>query len=483
MRKQVILALAWSTFQSFSTKILSLVLFVVLARILAPTELGVASAVILLLAFLTVISDQGFSDAVVQRQDLISPHFNSLLAISMLVSVMASVVVFGFSEYLAELSGAPESSDLIRASVLFAPVSLLATFQIALRRRVMDYAGLARASVLANIVAASCGVIAAIAGLGSASLVIHFCTIPIVSLIVLWPGTVSALRTGFDFSAVKSVFSFSFFVFISKLIDFFSLRVLDFLVVSKFGVAILGLYSVGSKIYLTVLQLLAFALIDVALSLFSRIKGSASDLSRSYLNFLFFSGITTFPLFCILCIASRDLTLVLFGFQWAESGSVAEALCLLGAIQSIQFFNGPLLLSRGKSWCVLVINIAKVLSAIVALTMFDLSDVSDVAKVYVCSQLLVTPLNFFLTIKYSDVAVRDIFSSAGFSLSLGLVLVFVIGLILGKYFGGANVYWRLSVGIMSFSVIFYGSVFVFYRSRIGEEICNFREFMKNRRLT
>ena len=102
LRKRTVTALIWSACQSWGMKLLALVVFFVLARYLTPAEIGLAQTVILILAFIAIISEQGFQDAIVQRPDLKPEDLNLPFAVSMATAFTASSALVMFSAEIAQ---------------------------------------------------------------------------------------------------------------------------------------------------------------------------------------------------------------------------------------------------------------------------------------------------------------------------------------------------------------------------------------------
>src|SRR5690606_6272695 len=64
-----------------------------------------------------------------------------------------------------------------------------------------------------------------------------------------------------------------------RVMDFVATRLIDLIIVWRFGVAVLGVYAVGSRLYLTLMQMLQGALNDVSLSVLSRVSHDRERMS------------------------------------------------------------------------------------------------------------------------------------------------------------------------------------------------------------
>lgn len=166
LKRRTAVALAWSAMQSWGVKLFALAVFFVLARFLSPAELGLAQSVILILAFVAILSEQGFQDAIVQRKDLSHDDLNLPFAVSMLTAVSASAVLFFFSREIADLLKVPDAASLIAISAVIPPLTAASIFEIAMRRRSMDFKTPAKAALFAALISCSVALVMAMGGGG-----------------------------------------------------------------------------------------------------------------------------------------------------------------------------------------------------------------------------------------------------------------------------------------------------------------------------
>ncbi|TVO68103.1 lipopolysaccharide biosynthesis protein [Denitromonas ohlonensis] len=427
LKKRTAVALAWSAMQSWGVKLFALAVFFVLARFLSPAELGLAQTVILILAFVAILAEQGFQDAIVQRKDLSHDDLNLPFAVSMLTAVVASAVLFFFSHQIAELLKVPGAASLIAISAVIPPLTAASIFEIAMRRRSMDFKTPAKAALFAGLISCSVALVMAVAGFGAASLIGQAIATAVITFLVLYRKPLWTPGQRFVTSSFRSILRYSTNAFGSRLLDFFSGKIIDLIILSKFGLAGLGVYAVGSKLYLTMLQLLASTLIDVALSALSKLTGDVERMRRSYLRFLFLSSFAVTPLFAMVAAFAPEICLILFGPQWDGAQQVTRWLCFLGAVQVVQFFNSSAIGAIGKAGQIFIMNVLKFAFGIAALLLLPVSTITDVAACYVVAQLCVTPVSFYLGARATLTPLRNVMlaSIPGFACS-GIAYLVVV---------------------------------------------------------
>lgn len=408
LRKRTFTALIWSACQSWGMKLLALVVFFVLARYLTPTEMGLAQTVILILAFIAIISEQGFQDAIVQRPDLKPEDLNLPFAVSMATAFTASGALVMFSTEIAQALHADAAAPLIIAAAIIPPITAAGIFETAMRRRQLDFRTLAHASLIAGLISGTVALFMAINGYGATSLIAQAIIAAVVTSVVLWRNPIWRPGRTFSTSSFKALLAYSTSAFGSRFLDFFSGKIIDLIILSRFGLSSLGIFTVGSKLYLTILQLLASTLIDVALSAMSKISSDIEKLRNSYLRFIFLASCTTSPLFIGVAALAPEACLMLFGDQWQGAEMVTRWLCVLGAVQVVQFFNSSVLGAAGHARQILLLNVMKFAFGAVALYFLRLESISEVTLCFVASQLAISPFSFFLGMRTTRTKLSEV---------------------------------------------------------------------------
>jgi O-antigen/teichoic acid export membrane protein len=392
-------AFAWSLFQSWSVKALSLLLFLFLARVLPPDQMGLAQSVTVLLAFIAVVAEQGFHSAIVQKQDIRDVDVNLPFFISLFVALLASAAMLFFAAPLADLSKTPNAADLIRTAAVIPPITAVNGILVAMFRRELDFKSIARASFGSSLISGLVALFLVLQGWGAMALVIQAAISGLVTSALIWTRPVWTPTWRIETVHFKSLLGFSTVTFISQLIDFFSGRLIDMIILSRFGLDALGIYAVGSKLYLTILDLLASALTVVAMSAMAKLAADGDSLKRTYLRLLFLASSSTLPFFVACAALAPELCTLLFGNKWHDAASVAQWLCLLGAMQVVQLFNHSALDATGNPRGVLVINVSKLTIGMVVLLAYPVDSVAQLTLAFVVAQLMVSPLSFGLAMQ------------------------------------------------------------------------------------
>lgn len=387
---------AWSIVQNWGGKVFTFMLSILLARLLSPEEFGIASAAWLALMLVPLVAEMGFGDAIMQRRGLKDADVNLPFWLASAVATVLVVVVVVLREPIAEWAGLGHRESYLVAIAATILISVPTGFQEAFYKRRMKFRALAVRSFAANICGGVAAVAAAMFGLGVWSFVVQMYVALVINVVWIWaqPEWLPGLQT--EPRAFLQMVRFGAPVLAQRLVDFAGTRMLDFMIIAKIGLAGYGLYVVGSRLYMTMMQLLQGAFYDVSLTVLSTIAHERERVAEVYRKTISLSATAMLPVFVLLSALAPEICLVLFGQKWAGVDRVAQPLLLMGAVHCVQYINGSFLSARGKPELILVTGIVKSALQIVALLLVPGGDVQTLTVTFVIATVLASPLSFYV---------------------------------------------------------------------------------------
>lgn len=400
--------LRWSVMQSWGVKGLTLLLYLVLARLLTPVEFGIAAAVALVLLLQQLVSEFGFGEALIQRGTLSKKDITLPFVAGVGASMGLSLLVIVFAERIEVLINVPGLAPYLVVASLFSPLATATAFQEALYKRDLDFRTLAIRQFVALGVSGVVGVACALAGMGAWSLVIQAAVLTVVSTIWLWRKPRWLPTRQHDWASFRALGPFGASVVSTRMIDFAATKSIDVFIATMHGAAALGLYAIGAKLYQTAMELLYRAFMDVSLSALSKLAHDPASLRSTYRRVVSASSLFGTPVFFAMAALSPEITHLLFGGKWAGSEAVMASLMLLGGIQCVQFANGPYFTAVGKPHLTLWLTLIKLAAVIPAITLIESGNVADMVNIYVVALLFVTPFSYVFLSRELGIRLRDI---------------------------------------------------------------------------
>lgn len=379
-------ATLWSYAQSWIARGLGLLCFLLLARLLSPGDFGAFAIAATILTLAETVLDQGLATALIQRRPLRSRHLNAAFWGALLTGALLALAAFACAQPLARWLRSPLIAGLMQA---LAPALLLMGLTLvpaARLRRSLNYQGLARRALIANLLAGAAAVLAAARGHGAWALVINLWVYQLVSLAVLWRGERWRPRLRFSPAHLRELFAFSGRVTGARLLDYAEARALEFWVARGLGLAALGQYQFAGRTAQAGQQVVAGPLWDSALGILSRLQADNQLLADSLLRLLALAAWLAFVPLALAIAAAPVAVPLVFGDKWRPAVFCLQALLLLAALRTPLFLIGVALQALGDARLALRLTGVRVLCTLAAVIWLAPRDIATAALALLAAQ-------------------------------------------------------------------------------------------------
>src|SRR5690554_6681042 len=92
--KKVGNALKWSTISEVSTRLISPIINMILARLLAPDSFGLVATITMVVTFAEVFTDAGFQKYIVQHEFVDEEDLNTSTNVAFWTNLIFSIIIF-----------------------------------------------------------------------------------------------------------------------------------------------------------------------------------------------------------------------------------------------------------------------------------------------------------------------------------------------------------------------------------------------------
>jgi len=402
--------LMWSSIQNWGTRIMTLVVFTVFARVLSPDELGVFAAAMAVLTFVQMFSEQGLTDAIVQRREVSPRLLNTAAAVNLLLAVVVMGALFVAAPHVAQRMAMPALTDVLRFCAFNLLIMALGFSQQAMQRRAFNYRWLAACSFVSTFASGIVGISCAMLGYGVWSLVAQAIVAAVLNTLMLWLRPQWRFGWEFDLQGVKGLLGFGMQRLGANLLDFANTRYVELYIAASLGAVSLGVYAVGVKIYQALMQVMGSVVFGVALGGFSRLAHDRAALHAAYYRSMASASVLALPLFWGVAALAPEIIEAIFGARWMESVLVLQLLGIVGGLQVLQYQNGVMFNAIGRPSVALGFLVFRTAVTFSALWMSGGSDLDRTVTYYAASQALVFVPNFFLARKVLGIDFREVAS-------------------------------------------------------------------------
>lgn len=389
-------SMGWVVVDRWGTRFASLLTMIVLGRLLAPNDFGLIALASLFISFAGIFVDQGFGKALVQREVLRADHIDTAFWAAVIMAGILTTLIVLAAPLLAAGAQSRDIVPILRWLALGLLLDSLAATPMALLEREFRFKSLAIRRVVSTVAGGAAGIGCAFAGYGVWSLVAQQLVSGVVGLIVLWSATRWRPRGGPKRIALRELWPMGFGVLGIELLGFFGSQSDRLLVGAFLGTQALGCYFMAMRIVGIMVEIFASIFSAVSLTTFSRLQNDLGRLREWLYRLTGASSAVTLPCFALAAALAPVLFPFVLGEQWLPSVPVFQILALLGAINSVAYFDRSVLLATGKAREALLLTLGQSLVGVVLVLLAAPHGVLAVAVAVVARQYVYWPARLYV---------------------------------------------------------------------------------------
>lgn len=395
LKTATIKSLFWKLFEQGGTSIITLVIQIVMARLLAPEEFGVLAIMLVFVNIGNVIVQSGLNTAIIQAPDASERDYSTVFWMSLILSVILYSFVFFFAPVVADFYSMPTIVAPLRVLVLILVINAFNSIQEAIVARNLEFKKTFRATVTASAVSGVGGIAVALAGGGIWALVVQqllfqLCKCLVLALQIPWKP-----RLIFDGERAVTLFGFGWKLLASGLLDQGYQSLSDLIIGKLFTSTDLGYVSQGKKYPLALGTMLDGAIQPVMLSAVSHIQDDAERVKRLARRGLKTSTFLIVPSMTAFAIAANPIVALLLGEKWLPCVPFLQAYCFIYAMLPIHTTNLQVLNGMGRSDLFLKLEVEKKIVglSILFITAFVMRSLVAIIAGYVANTIIATFIN------------------------------------------------------------------------------------------
>jgi O-antigen/teichoic acid export membrane protein len=403
LQRHVVRGLAWTLIGTWGRQGLDLLVFIVLARLLAPAEIGLVALATVFVLFAQLIVDQGLGDALVQRRDITRSHIDTAFWAAMATGLLLTIAMLLGAGPISVILKEPGLQPILQVLSVTFILTAVTSIQIALLRRALAFRSVALRAIAASAGGGVVGVVMAFWGAGAWALVGQQVASSVFSVLTLW--WVTNWRPSFHASRsdFRELFGFGIHIVGSDVLTFLTRNLDSLLIGAVLGPLALGFYTVGFRILSASQTVLVQITRKMTFPVFSRLQHDRDRMRRAYFRVTRASALAIVPGYVGLSLVATELTIVLFGGRWQQSGLVATILLLTGPVVSIQAFSIALLNAVGRPDVAFRFRLLTTLTSVVGFAVAVPFGIVAVAVAYVVRGYVLLPLNLRWMAQYADI--------------------------------------------------------------------------------
>lgn len=425
-------ALFWASLDKVLTNGFALVISILLARLIAPSEFGIIATAMILTVLLSLFVEPGMTSALIQNKETKEIDYSTILFFNICTGGLLYLFLYIVSPFIAIWFDLPVLKDVLRVMGIQILIGGINSVQISYVQKHMMFQKFFACSLLSTIVASVIAIMMAYAGYGVWSLVANnllrsFILLITVSISLKWHFSLK-----FSYERFREMFPFASKMLFAKFIDQGYVEVIQTIISKVFSPTDLAFYNRGKSFPDMLISNINSALGNVLFPIFSNIQDNEKQLKESIKNAVSMTSYICFPLLIGLLACANNLILAVLTEKWESCIIYLQIICLYYLWVPFSNIVWQSFKGIGNSNKVLQLEVIKISLNIILLIafIFILKSPLSIAISLACSYFLSFIVENIYVVKYIRISFKELFKCYFPSLlisSLMGVIVYSLG--------------------------------------------------------
>ena len=354
----------WVTASSVGSQIIRFSVFVVLARLVSPSEFGTVAIASVLIDVFSLIAIAGISEALVMKKQLTEEDADTAFWTNLGVGFIFLVIGLAVSPLAAKVFDAPQLGPVLAVLSLTFVIWPFGASHTARMSRELQFKALALRTLIANLIGAVVGIAMAFNGYGVWALVARSLITTITLVIMSWIAYPWRPRFRFSIDALHALFGVGSKLMGGQLVGQINGRGVELIAGLLITPATVGVLRIGGQCFNLLQQISVAPIAAIAMPLLARTQGDPVAGREVFAKMCRLSALTIYPVFFGTMSVSSIIFPLTFGADWALTGAVMPLLCAMAIPLQFNLLMSAGLASRGAANVILKWNM---LQAVVGL--------------------------------------------------------------------------------------------------------------------
>ena len=446
-----------------ASRLFGLVRTVILARLLAPKDFGLMGIALLAIATLDTLSQTGFNIALIQKKRNTEEYLDTAWTVQVIRGIVLCGILLAAAPLLAAFFDTPKAAAIIRVIAVAELIKSITNIGVVYFQKELEFNKMFVYQLSATVADLSVAISAALILRSVWALVFGLLARHFVSCIISYVIHPFRPRVKMDLRKSRELFDFGKWIFVSSILLFLITKGDDIFVGKLLGVTALGLYQMAYMLSNLPATEITHVISRVTFPAYSKLQDDLPKLREAYIKVLQLTAFISIPIAGGIFVLAPDFTQIFLGGKWMPIVPTMQALCIFGAIRSINATLGPIFEGVGKPEISTKLQFIQLI--LLAILIYPLSirwGMLGVSLALIFSILIAGLVGYYIVIKTTKCSTRNFCKMIVLPLINTPIMVSSILLL--------KIYWTNSVGIPEFFLfvgigvlIYFGMTYLFDR--------------------
>ncbi|MBR5081064.1 MAG: lipopolysaccharide biosynthesis protein [Bacteroidales bacterium] len=487
LKKKATSGMIWTALQKYSTIFIRFISGIILARLLTPYDYGCIGMLAIFMALAESFIDGGFGSALIQKKRPTQEDYSTIFYWNLGMAVLMYAILFVSAPAISRFYNIPLLCNVLRVQgfVLF-----IYAFNIVQRnqlRKKLNFKILSIVTITTSIIALGVTIFMAYKGFGVWALVTQNLITAAIPAVVFWFYIKWRPIRVFSWKSFKELFGFGFYMFLTNLLNSFSVKIQGLLIGKIYTPVTMGYYSKAHNTESLASESVSSIMTQVTYPLYAEAQNDLKQLANMIRRMTMTIAYITFPLLFILLLLAKPIFILLYSDRWLASVPYFQVLCIAGMGVSLTAVNTQAIAAIGKSKIMFIWTVVKrgigIASMVVGLFLFGMKGLlaavvfSNWFSYFVNICLVSKHVGYHFLDQIRDLIPVTVVSTVAAAMSYGVGYLLHLGL----YMDGLLKLFVYVAIYLGWSFIFKPETYTYFLSLIPEKF-KFIKRLNNRKI-
>ena len=311
---------------------IALLVAIVTARLLTPTDFGYIGALALFTILSNTLVESGFTAALVRRQNNTNADYCAAFYVNITLSIIFYLLLYFFAPTIAHYFKMPELVALSRFLFIAIIINSFGIIQTIILTKELRFKPMSMANLIAVTLSGIITITLAIKGYGYWAIAWQQITQVLFRVLILWIVSKWRPTSKPNFTVIKELFAFSSFLLVTSVITNSMRYVYNFFIGPRYTSAQLGYYAQAYKFHQIPATVISSTLTGVAYPVIASLNDDKGRQMLYLRKIIRIAAFITFPVMIGLYLMAHNIFAVVLSEKWIPAVPYFQTLMIAAMI-------------------------------------------------------------------------------------------------------------------------------------------------------
>lgn len=359
MNNRVFSNFLWRFAERSGAQVVTFIVSIVLARILAPEDYGKIALITVFTTILQVFVDSGLGTALIQKKNADELDFSSVFYFNFIVCIILYIGMFLAAPFIAQFYNDLSLTPIIRVISLTIIISGVKGIQQSYVSKNMLFKRFFYSTLGGTIFSAVLGIGMAWAGAGVWAIVAQQLSNTAIDTLILWVTVKWRPKKMFSWKRLQSLLSFGWKMLVSSLLETVYTNIRSLIIGKMYSSSDLAFYNQGDKLPNVIVNNINTSIDSVLLPTLSKEQDDRERVKNMTRRAIKISTYIMAPLMMGLAFCATSIVQIVLTEKWLPCVPFLQIFCITYMFYPIHTANLNAIKAMGRSDLFLKLEIAK----------------------------------------------------------------------------------------------------------------------------